>query len=366
MKTVDAHGVLTDRGQVRRSNEDSYLAAPPLFIVADGMGGARAGEVASQLIVEAFQAGLDRGIDAPARLRRTIERGNTQIHAVALRDPSRAGMGTTVTAALLDDGVVHVAQVGDSRAYLLRDGILRRLTRDHSVVEEMIGRGLITPEEAATHPQRSVITRALGTEAEVDVDTYAVPAETDDVFLLCSDGLTSLVGEPAIARALGDTRDLDAAAQALVASANAAGGEDNITVVLFRIGETDAQAPPRKRPIDVVDEMYARAGEPRRMGRARVLALTVVTTAVLSALALVGLRQSHFVGATADGRVAIYQGVPFEIAPKLRLYRFVEASSVPVAALSREQRVTLFDHELVSTSEARARIDALDAGRFLP
>ncbi len=196
---VEEAGV-TQTGNVRRSNEDSYLMRSPLFMVADGMGGAQAGEIASRMTAEAF-AEVDLIHTAPAdALRATIRTANLRILERSRSDPDAAGMGTTVTAALMDDeGTITFAHVGDSRAYLLRDGSLQRLSDDHSLVGELVRKGELSELEAEHHPQRSVITRALGTDEKVEVDTFTVKAKDGDVVLLCSDGLNTMVPERTIA-----------------------------------------------------------------------------------------------------------------------------------------------------------------------
>jgi PPM family protein phosphatase len=232
----------TDTGRQRRDNEDNAFVRAPLFVVADGMGGAQAGEVASKLAVEEFQEALpDRG-SAEERLTDRIRAANRRIYDLSRTEHEHAGMGTTLTAVYLDDDHLAVAHVGDSRAYIFRDGELTRLTQDHSLVEELVRQGKLTEEQAAEHPQRSIITRALGIEGDVEVDTWSYPMRAADVVLLCSDGLTSMIGEEQIARILGGERSLDRAADQLIGAANEAGGRDNITVVLFRLEETDARA----------------------------------------------------------------------------------------------------------------------------
>src|SRR5579875_2363633 len=185
----------SDTGRQRRGNEDSAFARAPVFAVADGMGGAQAGEVASQIAVEAFEAGLPEEGTPEQRLAEVAQRANRRIHELSLAEHEHAGMGTTLTAAYLDDGYLAIAHVGDSRAYLFRDGQLTRLTQDHSLVEELRQRGKLTEEEAAEHPQRSIITRALGPEPDVQVDTLSQTVRGGDVVLLCSDGLTSMIAE---------------------------------------------------------------------------------------------------------------------------------------------------------------------------
>ncbi|MGH3104908.1 MAG: Stp1/IreP family PP2C-type Ser/Thr phosphatase [Gaiellaceae bacterium] len=234
---------LTDTGRKRRHNEDSYVLLPPLFAVADGMGGAQAGEIASRLAAETVR---DEEADAGAGLERVsalVQSANRRVYERSRRDTSASGMGTTMTIALVENGIVSIGHVGDSRAYLLRDGALEQLTEDHSLVAELQRSGKLTAEEAEHHPQRSVITRALGTDPDVDVDTYTVEPRSGDIFMLCSDGLTSMVGDEAIRRIVEEHRDdLDAAARALIAAANLGGGEDNITVVFFDIADTAAES----------------------------------------------------------------------------------------------------------------------------
>jgi protein phosphatase len=239
---VDQYFQKSDPGRQRRSNEDNLFARPPVFAVADGMGGARAGEVASKMVVEALEDGLPDGGTPEERLAGRIREANERIHELAQSDPARAGMGTTMTAAYVGDDEVSIAHVGDSRAYRLRDGELEQMTRDHSLVGELVRRGKLTEAEAEEHPQRSVITRALGPEAAVDVDTWTFRAQAGDVFLLCSDGLTSMVDEARIVELLRDGPDLQRAGQALIDEANRRGGRDNITVVLFRLEDVAAPA----------------------------------------------------------------------------------------------------------------------------
>ena len=228
----------SDLGRQRQGNEDNYFVRAPLFVVADGMGGAQAGEVASEIAVEAFDGGLGNGNPGEA-LTRIIQAANRRIHERSRADEQFAGMGTTCTAAYVGEDCVTVAHVGDSRAYLWRDGELTRLTRDHSLVGELVARGKLTEEQAEAHPQRSVITRALGPEADVQVDVENFEARDGDVYLLCSDGLTSMIHEPGVRPVLERMTDLGAAGRELIAAANAAGGRDNITVILFRLEEVD-------------------------------------------------------------------------------------------------------------------------------
>ncbi|HYI75156.1 MAG TPA: Stp1/IreP family PP2C-type Ser/Thr phosphatase [Gaiellaceae bacterium] len=234
---------LTDTGRRRMRNEDAYVFEPPLFAIADGMGGARAGEVAAGLAAGALREGR-RDVVGEESLEASIAEANRRVWERSLADPSTAGMGTTVTVALVDApaGAVVFGHVGDSRAYRLRGDLLEQITTDHSLVAELVESGVITPEEAERHPQRSAITRAVGTESAIEIDVFTVTAELGDLVLLCSDGLTDMLSEREIASVLLEAeRDPTLAAEELVAAANARGGEDNITVVLFELVEGEPE-----------------------------------------------------------------------------------------------------------------------------
>jgi len=233
---------VSDTGRRRRRNEDSYVCEPPLFAVADGMGGAQAGEVASRLAAAVLQEVNGEQL-SPGAIAELIQEANRRVFQRSNEDAAASGMGTTLTVALVESSdTVAIGHVGDSRAYRVRDGRLEQLTEDHSLVGEMMRSGKLSAEEAEAHPQRSVITRALGTEPDVDVDTFTVETEPGDVFLLCSDGLTTMVPDREILSLLGASGgDLERAARRLVEAANRSGGEDNITVVVFEIAETDAE-----------------------------------------------------------------------------------------------------------------------------
>ena len=228
---------VTDPGRTRRHNEDAYVIEPPLFAIADGMGGAQAGEVASRLATAALkEAGANGG--GEQRIADLIQEANRRVYDRSSSDPNTSGMGTTITVALVEDDYVAFGHVGDSRAYLIRNAQMEQLTEDHSLVNELLKTGKLSREEAETHPQRSVITRALGTDPDVDVDTFRVQAESGDLFLLCSDGLTDMVSEESILDVVERNRDdIDGALRALVKAANRGGGQDNITVVAFEIAD---------------------------------------------------------------------------------------------------------------------------------
>jgi protein phosphatase len=206
----------TDVGRQRSVNEDSLVLAPPFFAVADGMGGAKAGEVASAMAARAFDGETDSGEPPEAQLTRILRDANRSIYDLAVSDESHRGMGTTLTAAKVVGDVVSLGHVGDSRAYRMRDGELEQLTKDHSLVAELERSGQITAEAAEHHPQRSIITRALGPEPDVEVDTYTLAGRAGDLFLICSDGLTSMISDDELAALLRSPGGLEDVAESLV------------------------------------------------------------------------------------------------------------------------------------------------------
>jgi PPM family protein phosphatase len=258
---------ITDTGKRRRRNEDTYVCRPPLFAIADGMGGAQAGEVASRLAAAVLAESAD-GARGEERVVELVQEANRRVFVRANEDASTQGMGTTMTVALVDEagGTVSIGHVGDSRAYRLRDRELEQLTRDHSLVQELVESGRLSPEEADQHPQRSVITRVLGSDPDVDVDTLTVRTRPGDLFLLCSDGLTAMVDDDEILRALETWRgDLEGALRKLVDAANRGGGDDNITAVVFEITDApigDTQTFPAVHEADLEDTLDELDGVP--------------------------------------------------------------------------------------------------------
>jgi PPM family protein phosphatase len=399
----------SDVGRQRQGNEDNYFVQSPLFVLADGMGGAQAGEVASEITIEAFRGGLPDG-SVENGLVTTIERANERVHEQATTVPEYHGMGTTCTVAFVAEQEVVIAHVGDSRAYLLRDGELTRLTRDHSLVGELVDRGKVTEEEALTHPQRSVITRAVGPEPSVKVDADRIAARADDVFLLCSDGLTDMVRDRDVERILNAADELEQAGRNLIAAANAAGGRDNITVILFRlesvgelaasdsdehhtseqepVADTAAQpaadtaaqpavssvavaekapdsAPPPRRTIPLPDEPpKEKPPEPR--GRVRralkpLLVLLIVLAFFLTA-AFVAIRGVFFVGLDANRTVTIYRGIPYEGPFGIELYTRHYTSGVRIDQVPEARRETFVDHKWRSLDDAEDLVKQLETG----
>ncbi|MBT9332828.1 Stp1/IreP family PP2C-type Ser/Thr phosphatase [Acidipila sp. 4G-K13] len=233
---------LSSVGRIRTGNEDSFgeCAEAGVFVVCDGMGGAAAGEIASRMTVDSVIGTLCRGEEAgsvPERLAEAVEEANALVHQRGAADRSLSGMGTTLVVLQLVPGHAYVAHVGDSRIYLFRSRTLVRCTQDHSLVDEQVRMGHLTPQEAEQSPYRNIITRAIGTQPSVAPDISEAVTEAGDVFLLCSDGLIREVSDPAIESVLRETPDLDAACRRLIDAANEAGGHDNITCLLVRVPE---------------------------------------------------------------------------------------------------------------------------------
>ncbi len=406
----------TDTGRQRRANEDSLLARAPLFVVADGMGGAQAGEVASRLAVESFQGGLQDASEPEAALATLTREANSRIHELSHSHAEQAGMGTTLTAVYVGQRDVSIAHVGDSRAYRYRDGELLRLTDDHSLVDELLRQGRLTPEEAVEHPQRSVITRALGPEGDVEVDTRSYSARDGDVYLLCSDGLTTMLAEARLAELLGAHETLREKGEALIAAANEAGGRDNITVVLLRVEELDAGAspltveapaaqalgsPPAGQATDPDAAAIASPASPpaaadalaqthtrldaepvvprrprrpttagkassrrrARLRRAGALAAVVTILAVIGAGAYVALQSVYFIGTNDRGLVTVFRGVPYRLPGNLALYNSDYVSGVSASTLATARRHTLLDHSLRSETNAGTLVHSLELGQ---
>ncbi len=227
-------------GRVRADNQDRELLSPPLIAVADGMGGHQGGGTAAAMAVDALR---DVGASTePAAMLQALEGANRAIAQAAMDDPGLTGMGTTATAALLEGGILYLVHVGDSRAYLIREGRIVQVTDDHSVVAEMVRRGTLDADAAESHPARHVITRALGVDADIQIDALRVDLEPGDVVLLCTDGLSGPVDDEGILAVVESAPSLEQAAASLVERANAAGGPDNVTVVLARVDAVTREA----------------------------------------------------------------------------------------------------------------------------
>ncbi|MDX1620597.1 MAG: Stp1/IreP family PP2C-type Ser/Thr phosphatase [Nitriliruptorales bacterium] len=353
----------TDTGKVREANEDSFYVGETVYAVADGMGGHLAGEVASHMALEPIQELDGKVFPDPAAateaLREAIVSANRAVSGKAADDPKFRGMGTTLTAVLLENRRLHLGHVGDSRAYLLRGNDFQQLTDDHTLVQHLIDEGQITKEEAASHPQRSIITRAIGVAPTVEVDTMTLDLDEGDVILLCSDGLTGVIDDEQIVDCINNDNDDETTVRGLIALANEAGGPDNITVLLLRYGEPSVataasdhdtgelaaaeggQGPEGERRVIVrTDDGTESRDWAQRLGRFGQLGLerdrtfdddapsgparwqrwgAILLGLVLIAALIIGggqwlLSRSYFVGLEGD-EVVIYQGVPAELGP---------------------------------------------------
>ena len=387
MLRVAEHFERTDTGRQRRGNEDAFYARAPLFAVADGMGGAQAGEVASHLAVEVLEQGLPAGDGSvEERLRARVREANARIMASAQADDARAGMGTTLTVAYVGEDDLTVAHVGDSRLYRLRDGAFERLTDDHSLVEELVRQGKLTPEEADEHPQRSIITRALGAEEGVEADSHTWAGRDGDVYLICSDGLTSMIPEAHVAQVLAEATSLAGAGRMLIDAANDAGGRDNITVVLFRLEEIGAAAPatqataehrslPREpaasdtAPVARIEPRPPRAPAPagRRRRRRRLSVGPILVLFLVACVILGGYYASqtvYFVGASKDGFVTVYRGLPYDLPAGVNLYSANYESGTPVDELTPAQKKTITAHALRSKDDAQDLVRQLETGEL--
>jgi len=355
-----AVGAATDVGRVRERNEDSYLVADPLFAVADGLGGHQGGEVASSVALDTLKdVSTADGDEAtiPDRLREGVVRANQVVHTRAEADPNLKGMGTTLTAAVAGTGRFHLAHVGDSRAYLLRDGELTALTEDHTLVRRLVSEGRLTPEEADVHPQRSILTRALGIEGDVEVDQATVEITAGDRILLCSDGLTSMITDRDVHGILASGRAAQPTAEALVTAALEAGGQDNVTVVILDVVETEpAPAPIPAEPGSAAVRARGEPSPPRRRRWPRRLVWAAMV-ALLLAGGAVGARAylngQWFVGVDG-GRVALFRGAPVSVLG-YDLSTLAERTDIPAARAQGSQVWSGLEEGITAGSEAEAR-----------
>lgn len=363
-------GAATHVGRVRQRNEDSQLVTPPLYAVADGMGGAPAGDVASAVAIRSLE-----GEDLPAGatdhdLSEAVRRANRAVYAAAAGDPALQGMGTTLVAALAEADRAVVAHVGDSRAYLLRDGALQQITRDHTYVQELVREGRMSQEQADRHPSRSVLTRVLGIEEEVEPDLISLDLHQGDRLLICTDGLTAMVSDPEIRRTLEGEPEPQKAVERLVEAAVEAGGVDNVTVIVLAAEEGEepgsrprppgaavAAGPPGTETAGV--PVPPAAGTATTTGAAgprvttdggdepeptpgrpwvRRSVWTAVVVVVLGAAAFGGrayVRGQWYVG-ESNGLVAVYNGIPATVAG-YHLSSVVETTDVPAQFAERLQ-----------------------------
>lgn len=319
------HGSYTHPGLVRSGNEDSLLVSPPLYAVADGLGGHDAGEVASHIAIESLLDSAPREADATG-LARAVRAANEAVIAAVTEGLGRDGMGTTMTAAMVAGTRIVIAHVGDSRAYLLRDGRLEKLTQDHSMVADMVRSGTITEQQARVHPNRSVITRALGSDPGLQVDSFEVAASPGDRLLLCSDGLHGMITDAEIERLLSAYSDPAVSARALGDAALDAGGQDNVTTVV----------------VDISEEARPAIGGAEAARRAAPLLWALVAVALVASAAwgAWAYARSRAYLIAENGVVVVYRGVQGDFAGVRLAWRELE-TTVPVDALSPDRAARL-------------------------
>ncbi|MGH2752462.1 MAG: Stp1/IreP family PP2C-type Ser/Thr phosphatase [Actinomycetota bacterium] len=408
---MTAIGAKTDVGRKREVNEDSFWVNEPLFVVADGMGGHVAGDIASSTAVDTIkERSSTANPEDMETLAQLVLSANSRIWEKAQSDHTLLGMGTTCTLLLLDSSKAHIAHVGDSRAYLLRDGELTQITEDHTLVGRMVKEGRLTEEEAEKHPQRSVVTRALGVDSQVEVDLLTVDVQEGDRIVICSDGLSSMIGSAGITRVLEKEPDPQRAADGLVEAANEAGGEDNITVVVVDVGRDDGgrrtgvvasrsdtaesaspaggrapdsssamtyggssgavaapPAPQQQREHPRTDTAAADEARDERPARTwpRKLVAGLVIVVLLGGGALFGssylLRNSWYVGVNGDGFVTIYEGIPEEVAG-LSMRAELEVTDIELNQLPDFLAENVSEGiKKESLEDARAQIENLEA-----
>jgi len=383
------HGAASDVGLVRAQNEDSFVVGADLFAVCDGMGGALAGEVASETACRSLMHLGSKGNPAE-RLQEAVRRANAEILKLSIEQPGMAGMGTTLTAAVRQGDTLILAHVGDSRAYLLRDGALGQLTEDHSLVADLVRQGRLTREQAAVHPHRSVITRALGTDEDVEPDVVTVPLQVGDRVVLCSDGVSGLVPEDRLQQVLAAGREPQATADELVREALARGGDDNATVVvMFAIEgeEPKGQEPPqmlfgpqRRTGDQRQDQGHSSGRAPvppapsppgrpaaggrwrRLLGRRRVW-LVVGVVVLLLVVGIGGLAafnsSVYHVGADGD-QVVLYRGLPATVFG-IPFYTVIEVGTVSYGSLEPYLRERVDARELTTKEEGQRFLRSLDS-----
>ena len=367
-------GAKTDVGRVRGANEDSYMADGPLFAVADGMGGHVAGDVASQTAIKVIvDSAASHPPQEPEDLEAYVKSANKSIWEKASADSRLRGMGTTCTLVFIEGSTAHFAHVGDSRAYLFRNGELSQVTEDHTLVQRMVKEGRLRQDEAAQHPQRNIITRTLGVDPEVDVDLLTLELAVGDRVLINSDGLSSMIGDEAIKRTLAGADTADEAAEGLVDAALEAGGEDNITVIVLDVEPDDGSASKPAREQTQPREVTIRPGDDVELdepeGEAAPSGNRFLKTAMVTLLVIVllgagaygatryALANSWYVGANDGGAITIYRGIPDEIAG-LTLKEEYETSPLQISDLPPSHRESVLEGiKQDSLEEAETTID---------
>lgn len=369
-------GAVSDTGKLRNANEDSFLVSEHLLAVADGMGGHNAGEVASAMVVQLLREAASRKIESSESFTQLVSTINDAIFAAATGTTEQRGMGTTLTAIAISgststDEHVVVVNVGDSRTYIVRKGELRQVTVDHSYVQELVSEGVISANDARTHPRRNIVTRALGIDSKVIADSWTLPIVSGDRYLLCSDGLVDEISNEEILAILIQNADPQRAAECLIAAANDRGGRDNVTVIVADMRLSDESVSPPDNavpPPDLTPLMLdAQDTEPpsnstRKVSRLLVPLIVVATISLALVAGAQFVQRGYFVGfsdSTPDAHVVIYKGSP-------RHFLWYGPTTASTSNISRQRLLAALVREVDnhprfgSLDDARAYVNALN------
>lgn len=350
-------GAVSDTGKLRNANEDSYLVGEHILAVADGMGGHNAGEVASAMAVQLLRDPTNQRIDSPDSFIELITTINEAIFKAATGTSEQRGMGTTLTAIAVADSAesesrVVVVNVGDSRTYILRQGELRQVTIDHSYVQELVSEGVISADDARTHPRRNIVTRALGIDSRVIADSWTLPIVDHDRYMLCSDGLVDEISNEEILAILMQNADPQRAAESLLAAANDRGARDNVTVIVVDVRLTDGPLP---NPVPTTVEGHEPAPSSASSRKVSKLMIPLIAIALISLIIVAGAKitqRGYFVGFShqaPDAHVVIYKGAP-------QHFLWYGPTTASTTSITRAQLPTT----LVREVDSRPRFDSLD------
>lgn len=350
-------GAVSDTGKLRNANEDSYLVGEHILAVADGMGGHNAGEVASAMAVQLLRDPTNQRIDSPDSFIELITTINEAIFKAATGTSEQRGMGTTLTAIAVagsaeSESRVVVVNVGDSRTYILRQGELRQVTIDHSYVQELVSEGVISADDARTHPRRNIVTRALGIDSRVIADSWTLPIVDHDRYMLCSDGLVDEISNEEILAILMQNADPQRAAESLLAAANDRGARDNVTVIVVDVRLTDG---PLLNPVPTTVEGHEPAPSSASSRKVSKLMIPLIAIALISLIIVAGAKitqRGYFVGFShqaPDAHVVIYKGAP-------QHFLWYGPTTASTTSITRAQLPTT----LVREVDSRPRFDSLD------
>ncbi|MEO8363158.1 MAG: Stp1/IreP family PP2C-type Ser/Thr phosphatase [Ilumatobacteraceae bacterium] len=350
-------GAVSDTGKLRNANEDSFLVGEHILAVADGMGGHNAGEVASAMAVQLLRDPTNQRIDSPDSFIELITTINEAIFQAATGTSEQRGMGTTLTAIAVagsaeSESHVVVVNVGDSRTYILRQGELRQVTIDHSYVQELVSEGVISADDARTHPRRNIVTRALGIDSRVIADSWTLPIVDHDRYMLCSDGLVDEISNEEILAILMQNADPQRAAESLLVAANDRGARDNVTVIVVDVRLTDGPLP---NPVPTTVGGHEPATSSASSRKVSKLIIPLIAIALISLIIVAGAKitqRGYFVGFShqaPDAHVVIYKGAP-------QHFLWYGPTTASTTSITRAQLPTT----LVREVDSRPRFDSLD------